>query len=137
MKEVGIFKLSVIVLLFAGSFVSCSKKKNVEEPENIIGKWKLEKEVYTGWSTIIKTYYQYNIVCEFHPNGVLTVTADIDLFRYGLFIPGEYLFSSEDETNCYLEADEWQYSCQVSFNSMEIKLLNFTDPTYYFLKKIK
>ena len=150
-----ILKHAAILVLLAVIFSSCTKKKdNHDEPASFLGKWKLEKEEYRGWSTTIKTYSQYNIVYEFHSNGVLTVTGVMDDIHYGLYYgvykPGEYLYSIVEDENIehlfpyvkdknggYLKINDKIFFVCISSKEMMLYYTDFTDPPYFILKKIK
>lgn len=107
MKKVKLFKITVLVLILAGSFSSCSEKVNnadeesaTEEPATIIGKWKLTKVTlpFTPTGSILHDYSRYSIVYEFNTNGILTVsgeTGNIDWYRG--HETGEYPYSIIDE----------------------------------------
>ena len=82
-----IFNFTITVLLLVSIFSSCSKNtSNIEEmrflknPSELFGKWKLSETVSSGFITQPKTenYSQYNIVFEFKPNGILTVSGNLD-----------------------------------------------------------
>ena len=94
-------KYAIILMVLAVCFSSCSKKgpEGHEEPVNLIGKWKLEKENF-AWCGEVRDYSKNNIVYEFHPNGVLTVTGTTDDKVSERYKPGEYLYA-------ILDADEY------------------------------
>jgi len=77
-------KLTIIMLLLAICFTAC-KKKN-EEPENIIGKWKLtEVSIWKNYQLLeVIDYSSENIIYDFKKNNKLTITGNIsdDLFVF-------------------------------------------------------
>ena len=88
-----ILKLTAILLLLAVCLSSCSKKKEENYgPDSLIAKWKMEK-VVRAWNQGIRDMSQYNIMYEFSPDGIMTVTGVTDDVGYVDFKSGEYLFS--------------------------------------------
>ena len=135
--KLKIFKITAIALLLAGSFSSCSQKtEDNEEPGSLIGKWKLEK-AEGGFSWIYHDYSKKNIIYEFHPNGVLTVTAESDDVSHGLYESGEYLFSIietivENQQVFNLEINNTRYFFNIYPNRMRIDYAELVD-MYYFI----
>ena len=96
----------VCILFLAGSFSACSQKTDNDcngEPASFIGKWKLVKSV--GGYGFVTDLSKYNIVYEFHPNGILTITGALDDAR---FKSGDYLYSIVEDVDV---EDYYFYVC--------------------------
>jgi len=120
-----ILKHVAILMLLAVYFSSCSNKVP-EEPgghENLIGKWKMEK-VDLAWNQGILDLPQYNILYEFSPDGILTITGVTD--DIGDFKSGEYLYSILTEEEMAERFGGFYFSFE---NAMYLEIKNIE---YYF-----
>ena len=111
----NIIKLQVILILLVAGIVGCNKtneSNQIEEiPEETIdstlytlisGKWQLltVEEVFVPVPQPTHDYSKYNIVYEFKPNGVLTVSgATDDIERYIGHKTGKHSYSFIDDGN--------------------------------------
>ena len=83
-----------------------------DESASIAGKWRLVKEEMSGMGCpphLITDFSQYNIVYEFKPDGVLTITSNTDYYR-GLKV-GDHSYSFVETSDFYgtaywLETDD-------------------------------
>ena len=150
------FKITMMTLFLAGSLFSCAKKEK-ENEENctistcLYGKWKIEKILY-AWNNRTEVISEH-IVYEFHPDGIMTVTAANDVINCGFFFtPGEYPFSilngdemaefESDYFSGYPDLDWLVFGRTIYYfhfySSKEASMYcySYSDPIAYIFKKI-
>jgi len=159
--KMSLLKSILILLISAGGFSSCLKEKDdvfypVLDATQIIGKWKLEEESH-DWRREPYEYSKFNVIYEFHPNGVLSVTGVTDNIHSSGYKPGNYSYSVIDTMNFFYPGYEKFLLLEIndtlaindpqprtflfipflSSKEMKIVFANYSSNHYFIFKKIK
>jgi len=141
--KMNLLKLIVILSVLSGGYSSCKKEKDevlypLYDANQIIGKWRCEKED----DNISHFYSKFNIIYDFQPDGILSVTGESDIHFCGLK-PGMYPYSiidtvvitggcySHEGNGRYLKIDKTMHpSYSLFITKISTKNLNLIEPRF-------